>query len=76
MYDRLNEVKGMHEIGKKNDFNKINLHPRDVDWLIERAELLRKIDNAWEEIETNGTSEDADNFYTIVQDILSPPQDS
>lgn len=63
MYDRLNEVKGQNKFG--------NLHQRDIDWLIEQSETLRIIANRWIEIETNGTKEEADDFYTFVQDTLS-----
>lgn len=75
MYNRLKEVKGQHNYQKKIDFFGQTLHPRDIDWLIEQAETLQKIDDTWVAIESSGTSEDADNFYTIVQDILSPKQD-
>ena len=71
MYDRLKEVKRQHENKKKEDYFGVTLHPRDIDWLIEQAETLKKIGDTWVAIETNGTSEDADNFYTIVQDILT-----
>ncbi|MFE4525502.1 hypothetical protein ACFRCQ_25900 [Cytobacillus firmus] len=46
-----------------------------TDWLIKQAELLKKISDTWVAIETNGTSEEADDFYTIVQDILTTEQD-
>jgi hypothetical protein len=45
----------------------------DRDWLITQAEKLDKITNTWIGIEENGTPEDASNFYTTVQDILSEP---
>jgi hypothetical protein len=45
------------------------------DWLLEQAETLQKIADAWINIETNGTSEDADNFYIIIQDILTKNND-
>lgn len=63
VYDRLNEVKRQHEFG--------HLHQRDTDWLIEQAEKLRTISNRWIEIETNGTPEEASDFYTFVQDTLT-----
>lgn len=62
MYDRFGEVKRHHKSG--------NLHQRDIDWLIEQAETLRIIANRWIEIETNGTKEESDDFYTFVQDTL------
>ncbi len=42
-----------------------------VKWLIDRAETLQIIANRWIEIETNGTKEEADDFYTFVQDTLT-----
>lgn len=63
MYDRLNEVKRQHHFG--------NLHERDFVWLIEQAEKLKVIANRWIEIETSGTKEEADDFYTFVQTALS-----
>lgn len=47
----------------------------DLKWLLKQEDMLRKIADTWVAIETNGTSEDANNFYTIVQDILTPKQD-
>lgn len=41
------------------------------DWLIERAEILQEIVDTWIRIEEHGTKEEADDFYTIVQNILS-----
>lgn len=46
------------------------------DWLIKQAETLQIIANRWVEIETNGTYEEANDFYTFVQDTLSARQDS
>lgn len=63
MYDRLLEVTRQHENG--------SLHKRDIDWLINQAKTLRVIANRWIEIETNGTREEADDFYSFVQDTLS-----
>lgn len=63
MYDRLKEVKMQHQFGK--------LHRTDIDWLVEQAEKLKVIANRWIEIETNGTPEEADDFYTFVQDTLT-----
>lgn len=45
-----------------------------VKWLIDQAEILQKIADRWIEIETNGTKEEADDFYTFVQDTLSNEQ--
>ncbi|ETT61241.1 hypothetical protein BSK66_31620 [Paenibacillus odorifer] len=42
-----------------------------VKWLIDQAETLQIIANRWIEIESNGTKEEADDFYTFVQDTLS-----
>lgn len=42
-----------------------------VQWLISKSRLLEKIANSWIGIETNERVEDANNFFTIVQDILS-----
>lgn len=42
-----------------------------VRWLIDRAETLQIIANRWIEIETKGTKEEADGFYTFVQDTLT-----
>lgn len=41
-----------------------------VKWLIDRAELLQKIENRWIEIESNGLTEEANDFYDFVQDTL------
>lgn len=46
------------------------------DWLIKQAETLQIIADRWIEIETNGTYEEANDFYTFVQDTLSARQDS
>lgn len=43
----------------------------DVQWLVKQAETLQKIANRWVEIETNGMYEEANDFYTFVQDTLS-----
>ena len=42
MYNRLKEVKQLHEQEKKTDFFGQTLHPRDIDWLIEQAEKAEK----------------------------------
>ena len=72
--DKLKEIKEL-DSGLSYDRYKY-LEDEHIEWLIQQAETLRKIADTWVAIETNGTSEDADNFYTIVQDILSPPQDN
>lgn len=36
-----------------------------------RSETLKKIEESWIDIETNGNQADAMDFYTVVQDILS-----
>jgi predicted RNase H-like nuclease (RuvC/YqgF family) len=46
---------------------------KEIERLKERTEKLDKIANTWIGIEENGTPEDASNFYTMVQDILSEP---
>jgi len=40
------------------------------NWLIWRAETLQEIIDAWIDIEGHGTEEEADDFYTTVQNIL------
>lgn len=62
-YNRLKEVTKQHEVA--------SLHRRDIWWLIDQAERMNKIANRWVEIESNGTKEQADNFYDFVQDVLS-----
>lgn len=51
--------------------NNLMVEPINLEWLLKQAETLREIADTWVAIETNGTTEDADNFYTIVQDILT-----
>ena len=67
---RLKEIKDNHEFRKGEGWEFTTL-TEDIDWLIQQAELLERISDTWVAIETNGTSEDADNFYSIVQDILT-----
>ncbi|MEK4240361.1 hypothetical protein [Paenibacillus sp. FSL H7-0714] len=62
----------MDEVKKQHHFG--NLHERDFVWLIEQAEILKKIEKRWIEIETNGTKEEADDFYTFVQETLANSQ--
>lgn len=52
-----------------------DLMPGDFQWLIEQAETVEKIAKRWIEIEDNGTPEEADDFYTFVQDTLTPESD-
>lgn len=47
------------------------LREGDFYFLLNQAKTLSAITKCWVDIETNGTTEDADNFYSIVQDILS-----
>jgi hypothetical protein len=68
--ERLKEVKERFSISKENRELESQFY-EDMSWLISRAETLQKIEDTWVSIETNGTKEEADNFYTIVQDILT-----
>ena len=52
-----------------------NLMRNHVKSLILQAEQRQKIADAWLAIEEGGTAEDADNFYTVVQYILSGESD-
>lgn len=66
----------LKQIKKKKLFEYYRANPdylsiEDVQWLVKQAELLKRIADTWVAIETNGTSEDADNFYSIIQDILT-----
>ena len=67
--NRLKEIKDKFDAYEYYDG--YGLSPEDIEYLIKQAETLNRIDTTWVAIETNGTSEDADNFYTIVQDILT-----
>lgn len=62
-YNRLKEVTKQHEVA--------SLHRRDIWWLIDQAERMKKIANRWVEIENNREKEEADNFYDFVQNVLS-----
>lgn len=62
--ERLEFIKGVYE-------NDEDIHQYDLYWLIEQAVMLKEIADTWVSIETNGRVEDADNFFTIVQDILT-----
>jgi hypothetical protein len=42
-----------------------------VKWLIDQAETLQIITNRWIEIETEGTKEEANDFYTFVEDEIA-----
>lgn len=42
----------------------------DYRWLMQNSEALSKIADEWIRIETDGTKEDADDFYSFVQDVL------
>lgn len=75
MGKRLNEIKLIIKEQENAGHRINNLNSIDMKWLIEQAETLQKIADTWVEIESDGTSEDADNFYTIVQDNLSAIQD-
>jgi hypothetical protein len=72
-------MKKVEEILKRSALsqyqNKFLVDVKDMNWLVEQADLLDKIAKRWIEIETNGTSEEADDFYTFIQDTLSPKQD-
>lgn len=48
------------------------LSREEAYWLIEQAEKLNAIANAWVRIETSET-ESTSEFYNEVQDILSEP---
>lgn len=50
MYNRLDEVKRQHEGQKKKDIFGVTLYPRDIDWLIEQAEKVKKYETALKEI--------------------------
>lgn len=43
----------------------------DFRWLAENAEALSKIADEWMRIEYRGTKEEADDFYSYVQDVLN-----
>ncbi|ETT45237.1 hypothetical protein C162_21913 [Paenibacillus sp. FSL R7-269] len=49
---------------------KVGLLNLQVKWLIDRAEILQRIENRWNEVEGNGLSEGALDFYDFVQDTL------
>jgi hypothetical protein len=67
----LKEVKEDFLLGSMFGKSWISTPKDNFDWLLQQAELLEEIANSWVAIETNGTSEDADNFYSVVQDILT-----
>lgn len=56
MYDRLNEVKRQHESA--------NLHRRDIDWLIEQAEKVKKVEY---EIDNSDMGTAIDNIIKTVK---------
>jgi len=51
--------------------NYSNVSIEEMDWLLEQAVKLQKLADTWIEIETEGTVEDADNFYSYFQDIMT-----
>lgn len=56
-------VDSQKEITRKMSVN-------DARWLIKRARVLQFIIDEWIGIETHGTKEDAEDFYSTVQEIL------
>jgi hypothetical protein len=55
----------------------ITLDRNHVEWLIEQAEMLQRIADHWVELETSeeDVSEEVNDFYSYVQDVLTPEQD-
>lgn len=51
-----------------------DLMPGDFNWLLEQADKLQKLADCWVAIETNGTVEDANNFYSYFQDLMTEKQ--
>lgn len=49
----------------------VKISKSDFDWLMENAEALSKIADEWIRIEEQGKKEEADDFYSFVQDVLS-----
>lgn len=52
------------------DFS-VTLRLDDYRWLMSSSEAFSKIADEWLRIEEIGTKEDADDFYSFVQDVLT-----
>lgn len=68
----LEEIRKEHLSSEMLEKQWCSIPKENFEWLLEQAKTLQKIADRWVEIETNGTYEEANDFYTFVQDTLSP----
>lgn len=60
---------------EKEDIEHIKDRIETQKWLIWRAETLQEIIDTWIDVEENGKVDDAEDFYSIVQNILGGGSD-
>ncbi|NWL87571.1 hypothetical protein DMN77_08130 [Paenibacillus sp. 79R4] len=59
------------KLSKTEQGYEVTVTQSDFNWLMSNAEALCEIADEWIRIEEQGTKEEADDFYSYVQDALT-----